>query len=159
MKRIIPTTVAVILATVSLFATSVGEDYRYNYLTLTMKSGSETSYSLKGFRVTYDAENMYIESAGEKYTVATVSIDKMNFTETPTSILQLHAKNAVEIREGSIIVTNFGSKKPLRVYSTDGATVYAVSIAAGDTETDLSFLPKGIYIIKTDGQTIKFEKK
>ncbi len=157
MKKILLMMFAVVFAAVTLRAANVVNEFRY--MTFTLTDGSEVSYSLDGFKITYDSVNTYVESEGETYTIPTATIVKMNFTENPTSISAPRVKAMLSVSAGGVITITGGQPGTLRVYSTSGAMVYSSNANAGETRVDLSALPDGIYIVKVNGQSLKFEKK
>ncbi len=157
MKKILLMVFAVMFTAFVSQATNVANEFRY--MTFTLTDGSEVSYSLNGFVITYDSVNTYVESEGEKYTIPTATIVKMNFTENPTSISSPRVKATLSVGAGGVITVTGGQPGTLRVYSTDGAMVYSSTASAGETRIDLSGLPDGIYIVKVNGQSLKFEKK
>lgn len=157
MKKNLLAIVCVFASMLSLSAAAGTDEYRY--LTLTLNDSCEASYLLEGFRVTYDAQNMYIESNGGKYTVATEKLVKMNFTETETSIAGTKLRAAVEINADGSVTVSPAQNAVVKVYSTDGTLVMQQKAEAGKATSFSLDVPKGIYIMNINGQSVKFEKK
>ena len=157
MKKKLFTLVAAVMVT--LVCHAVSDNGGAKYLTVTLEGGSEVSYSLENFRVTYGEGNMYVESAGEKFTLSTASLVNMFFSETPTSISAPTVNAAVIVNNGGELLVNSGRSGVLKVYSSEGAQVLSSKIKAGENTVDLSSLFKGIYVVTLNGQSVKFERK
>ena len=157
MKKKLLTLVAAVMVT--LICHAVSDNGGAKYLTVTLKGGSEVSYSLENFRVTYGEGNMYVESAGEKFTLSTVSLVNMFFSETPTSISSPKVKAAVIVNTGEELLVNSERSGMLKVYSSEGAQLLFAKIKTGENAVDLSSLSKGIYVVTLNGQSVKFERK
>ena len=157
MKRILVTFAVAVLAMLAPLAASA--DGVAKYLTVTMADGAEVSYSLESFRITYDGGNMYVESAGEKFTLPTASLTNMFFSETPTAISAPKVNTAVIVDNEGAVSVNLVQSAVLRVYSVGGALLYSVKMSAGENKADLSSLAKGVYIVTVGGKSLKLEKK
>ena len=157
MKRILLTLAAVVVATLAPFAAQAGGEAKY--LTITKAGGAEVSYPLASFRITSGAGNMYVESAGEKFTLSTANLVNMFFSDMPTAISALGVNTAVVVKNGGTFTVNLTQDAVLRVYSAEGSLVRSEKMAAGENITDLSSLPRGIYVLTINGQSVKFEKK
>ena len=157
MKRILVTFAVAVLAMLAPLAASA--DGVAKYLTVTMADGAEVSYSLESFRITYDGGNMYVESAGEKFTLPTASLTSMFFSEAPTAISAPRVNTAVIVNDGGAVSVNLAQSAVLRVYSVGGALLYSVKMPAGENKADLSSLAKGVYVVTVGGKSVKFEKK
>ena len=157
MKRILVTFAVAVLAMLAPLAASA--DGVEKYLTVTMADGAEVSYSLESFRITYDGDNMYVESAGEKFTLPTASLTNMFFSETPTAISAPKVNTAVIVDNEGAVSVNLVQSAVLRVYSVGGALLYSVKMSAGENKADLSTLAKGVYVVTVGGKSVKLEKK
>lgn len=157
MKRILVTFAVAVLAMLAPLAASA--DGVAKYLTVTMADGAEVSYSLESFRITYDGDNMYVESAGEKFTLPTASLTNMFFSETPTAISAPKVNTAVIVDNEGAVSVNLAQSAVLRVYSVGGALLYSVKMSAGENKADLSTLAKGVYVVTVGGKSVKLEKK
>ncbi len=157
MKRILVTFAVAVLAMLAPLAASA--DGVAKYLTVTMADGAEVSYSLESFRITYDGDNMYVESAGEKFTLPTASLTNMFFSETPTAISAPKVNTAVIVDNEGAVSVNLVQSAVLRVYSVGGALLYSVKMSAGENKADLSTLAKGVYVVTVGGKSVKLEKK
>lgn len=157
MKRILVTFAVAVFAMLAPLAASA--DGGVKYLTVTMTDGVEVSYSLESFRVTYGGGNMYVESAGEKFTLSTASLTNMFFSETPTAVSAPRVSTAVIVNNGGAVSVNLAQGAVLRVYTTEGSLVHSVKMPAGENKADLSSLAKGVYIVTVGGKSVKLEKK
>lgn len=157
MKKKLLTLVAAVMVTLICYA--VSDNGGAKYLTVTLKDGSEVSYSLENFRVTYGEGNMYVESAGEKFTLSTVNLVNMFFSETPNSISSPKVKTAVIVNNGGELLVNSERSGMLKVYSSEGAQLLFAKIKTGENAVDLSSFSKGIYVVTLNGQSVKFERK
>lgn len=152
--------VALLLCGAALTANRAAAQSAYNYITFTLRSGSEVSYSLADFKITYDADSTYVESAGTKYSLLTADNAKMRFTETVTGIGAAIAGGAeprLTVSDDAITVSSGAGT--LRIFSADGAEVMSRRLGGGAQTVSLASLPKGTYIIKAGSQTLKFRKK
>lgn len=162
MKKTVMTLALLFLVGVALPIThAAAQTNAYQFMTFTMQSGSEVSYSLSDFKITYGADSTYIESAGSKYSLLTANIAKMKFTETATAIKSAtNGSGAASLSVSDNAITINSGAITLRIFSADGTEVLAQRLGGGGTQSiDLSFLPKGIYILKAGSQTVKFRKK
>lgn len=162
MKKTVMTLALLLLFGVAMPIThAAAQTSAYQYMTFTMQSGSEVSYSLSDFKITYGADSTYIESAGSKYSLLTAGIAKMKFTETATAIKSATlGGNAAALSVSDNAITINSGAITLRIFSADGTEVLAQKLGGGGTQSiDLSVLPKGIYILKAGSQTVKFRKK
>lgn len=97
-------------------------------------------------------------------TVAThnmADIDKIELTADVTAINTPNKVQAVTIRYNGTSITASGMTNGhvLTVYATSGAVVAKAKARDGKATINVSDLGAGVYVVKTDGQTLKMVKR
>ena len=97
-------------------------------------------------------------------TVAThnmADIDKIELTADVTAINTPNKVQAVTIRYNGTTITASGmtNGRALTVYGTSGAVVAKAKARDGKATINVSELGAGVYVVKTDGQTLKMVKR
>lgn len=97
-------------------------------------------------------------------TVAThnmADIDKIELTADVTAINTPSKVQAVTIRYNGTSITASGMTNGhvLTVYATSGAVVAKAKARDGKATINVSDLGAGVYVVKTDGQTLKMVKR
>lgn len=97
-------------------------------------------------------------------TVAThnmADIDKIELTADATAINAPSKVQAVTIRYNGTSITASGMTNGhvLTVYATSGAVVAKAKARDGKATINVSDLGAGVYVVKTDGQTLKMVKR
>lgn len=97
-------------------------------------------------------------------TVAThnmADIDKIELTADVTAINTPSKVQAITIRYNGTTITASGMTNGhvLTVYATSGAVVAKAKARDGKATINVSDLGAGVYVVKTDGQTLKMVKR
>lgn len=106
----------------------------YNYLTLKSNDGSEQSFSLKQLKITFQGSQMKLTNAEGQGYFNLSSLNLMRFDVNPTAIQE------VELSSG------YRSEGPNAVYTIDGRRLQGA---------DCNNLPRGLYIVRLNGQSRK----
>ena len=91
----------------------------------------------------------------------TADIDKIELTADVTAINTPSKVQAVTIRYNGTSITASGMTNGhvLTVYATSGAVVAKAKARDGKATINVSDLGAGVYVVKTDGQTLKMVKR
>lgn len=91
----------------------------------------------------------------------TADIDKIELTADVTAINTPSKVQAVTIRYNGTSITASGmtNGRALTVYATSGAVVAKAKARDGKATINVSDLGAGVYVVKTDGQTLKMVKR
>lgn len=91
----------------------------------------------------------------------TADIDKIELTADVTAINTPNKVQAVTIRYNGTSITASGMTNGhvLTVYATSGAVVAKAKARDGKATINVSDLGAGVYVVKTDGQTLKMVKR
>lgn len=91
----------------------------------------------------------------------TADIDKIELTADVTAINTPSKVQAVTIRYNGTSITASGmtNGSALTVYATSGAVVAKAKARDGKATINVSDLGAGVYVVKTDGQTLKMVKR
>ena len=147
-----------VLFTLWLAVTGVAasaEDFQY----LTVKTNeAEQSITLATIqKITFDtkANNVVVTTSEGTVTFPIEEMQKMFFASTPSAIKQLPLQSeALRVRNGNLEVQGRGF---VYIYSSNGTLMQAAKVEDG-ASISLSNLPKGVYIINKEGQTIKVNR-
>jgi hypothetical protein len=134
-------------------------------LVLIFTDNTESSTSVSNIsRITFQENNLVLKlNSGTSTDYPVVSIDRMVFsgdsdTETETiqttdiTVYPNPASDYLTIRNLPASYTQ------VTIYQSSGVVVYSAKMNSGNNQLDVSTFPKGIYIIKADGKTLKFSK-
>jgi hypothetical protein len=132
---------------------------------VTKTDGQEYEYLVaEDGRIFFDEENLLLdEGYGNTASFPRSQIQKLTVASAEgTDIAEAAAENAWAVypnpAAGFIrITTAAAGKVPLTLCSLHGRILLSGEYAAGE-EIDVSFLPKGFYLIKINNRTIKFIK-
>ena len=109
----------------------------YNYLVFTLTDGSQTAVVATGITMSVSGTNLVVTSSAKETlaTLALSSLAKMEFSNdgSATGISTISA-NTLKLDESTVVYDLNGRQLP---YSTQ--------------------LPKGVYILKTNGRTVKVQ--
>lgn len=121
-----------ILSMLSLLTTSM-RAADYSYLVFTMSDGSTKSVSASNLNITFSGSNLIATDGSNTVTIDVSTLTKMEFSnEESTGI------TAIENSQLSL----------------DNAEIYDLN---GRRMASYSSLPKGVYIIKSNGKTTKIQ--
>ena len=136
-KNIIRTIMSIALLTVS--SAGFADDYNYMNLQKSDAAATTESIDLSTFTaIKFNNGNLTVLNASSTVKTYTLSsLHKITFSGTSTGIREL---DAIQING------------PVEVYTTTG-----IHVKSGDA--DLSGLPRGIYIVKMNGKSIKVVNK
>ncbi len=144
-----------ILAVLALATSTLAWADEYKYLTVT-SSSSEYSIELPTIqRITFVDNNVVVTTSSGDYTYPINELQKMTFTVDPTAIDDLPEQSKqLSVEKGNLHVKGSGM---LRIYSSQGALLQMAQVKDG-ARISLENLPRGVYVITLDKQTIKLSK-
>lgn len=130
-------------------------------LVVQLVNGSTQSYVLANKpEITMADGMMNVTSTDVSSAYKMTSVTDYHFVEVPASqIQQVNASELRFVRQSKDQISIYGNSGTVTVYDANGKQQSAV-ITVGGTEKDinLSSMPKGMYIIKTDSQSYKITK-
>lgn len=152
-------TVGIIAIVISFFCLRSGaqESLRHNALVLEKMDGAEVVFMFdKRPVITFDGDNIYVESEGFKASHPLQDVNGYHFDVMTTDISELMSdkKQAPIVRRSGRILEfyNLSDNTEILVFGIDGVPVMR---RTGCCTIDLSRQPKGIYIVKVGESTIK----
>ena len=126
------------------------------------KTGSENEIiSLDNLKqITFDGTTVKIEQTdGRTSSTSMRYIDRISFGDF-TSIDNIDSNNAlVNYISRDVITINCEAGTGIAIYSVTGMTLLNVRSEADRKQISIANLPKGIYILKVGGQTVKITKR
>lgn len=129
----------------------------YQYLTIA-QSSTEKSIELASIqKITFDtkASQVVVTTTEGETRFPLSEMEKMYFSTTPTALKALPLKSEnLNMKNGQLLANGKGL---LRIYNANGSLMRMANID-GETNINLSNLPKGTYIINLGDQTIKIQK-
>ncbi|MBP3774567.1 MAG: T9SS type A sorting domain-containing protein [Bacteroidaceae bacterium] len=137
-------------------------------LVVVLKSGTSITLNLEDTpQVTFEGDNMKAEAGAVSYTYAFSEIAEMYYVVkeldlTDVRSVRMPASN-LELRQvgnDGFSLNGLKASGKVQVCSLDGRVVLTVEATQdGQAEVSLSHLPKGVYLLRTDGQAFKVMKK
>lgn len=115
-------------------ALSAASAQTYSYLTLKGSDGSEESFSLKQMKLTFQGSQITVTNADGQKSFDLSSLSLMRFDAEPTAIRDVELSGA------------YTSAGPDAVYTIDGRRLQGAQPGR---------LPRGLYIIRQNGQSRK----
>lgn len=132
------------LLLISVILLSIGV-YGQNTLNIHQKDGSKFSY---GFTenpiVTYEGNTLKVSTETVSIEFPLTNLDKLSFEDELTKIDLLHIE---------------GKRSDILIYNQNGVLLKRIQNNNGISETSISELPKGVYIIKKEYTTFKILKR
>lgn len=131
------------------------------YVTVNLTNGSKYSYLLsESPKITYSNDSLLVSGpASTRFLLD--EVDSYNFTETDLSKVQLIGKKEIRISfvdNNHVKAEGLEPKSPVSLFSSTGRTIKQIKA----TENGLAELElpqaKGVYILKTNDQTVKLVK-
>jgi hypothetical protein len=133
---------------------AMAEDYRY--LTIKRNDGNEASVSLQPLKLTFTNGKLQLFSAEGVETMELNTLTSMWLSTAPTSIKQTSGDRfALQIEDKSLFVRGIKGNT-LTLYDVQGIPVRSAKPVNGIGKLDISGLSPGIYLLKTQSQTLKF---
>ena len=128
------------------------------YLVLTQGDGSQVEFALADNPViTLEAGNLVV-SCGDQQLTTSLEGTTYSFSDTPSAIHQVSTESQTEARVafGQVAFTGLKAGSRVVVYTLDGRQMMSVTASEeGRATADLGSLPRGIYVVKAPGKTIK----
>lgn len=134
------------------------DDYAY----LTLKYGGvEESVALASVKkITFEGTNLQLVTQTGTSEYALSTMQKLFFSATPTALQTVTGKEtnglAYDAAACRLTVGAAAGATRLTVYAVNGTPVRQLMVPAGGTELSLSGLPRGLYVARAGGQTLKF---
>lgn len=130
-------------------------------LVVQLVNGSTQSFVLADKpEITMTNGMMNVTSADVSSAYKMTAVTDFHFTDIPaTEIQKVNANELRFVRQSNDLIRIYGNSGTITVYDTNGQRQPA-AITAGGNEKDinLSSMPKGMYIIKTNSQSYKITK-
>ena len=137
-------------------------------LCVILDDGTELIFTFdKNPEVTFDDENVYIQTTSSSATYLVESVQEFRFVEAPvvTNVEEGLPASSAKIHfrimaNDWVKVTGVGLTPEVSVYTAEGKSVdVPVDYSQSEINIRLGSLPRGLYIIKTNQQSFKFIRK
>ena len=128
------------------------------YLVLTQSDGSTAEFALADNPVITLEDGNLVVTCGERQISTSLEGTSYAFSDTSTDIreVQNDSQPQSEIAFGQVAFSGLKAGNRIVVYTIDGRQMTSVAASAdGRATIDLSALPRGIYVVKAPGKTIK----
>ena len=159
----------ILIFTISLLLIWIGK-FQLNAQNMIIKfnTGSETAKQLASLqKLTFNNYHLvlnYISGSNENYSIS--EINKLYFGTITTGITDnLITENVKSVNifpnpvYDKINFQNLTEKiSDIYIYRMDGAMVMKLQISGEENAIDVSYLSKGIYLLRVNNQTVKFSK-
>lgn len=113
-------------------------------------------------RVTFEGDNVVIKSQLAETELPKQQVERFYFNlpeDTPTAISDNKVVHDVSFGYDGHTVHVTGAGHSVQVYDLNGRLMHNVACSDGTATIDMSGLNSGVYIVKTQSQTIKILKK
>lgn len=130
----------------------------YNYLTLQYEGVQQSVVLSTLKKITFSGGKMQVATANETLSYDLNTMEKMFFSATATAVTTPSASRtelAYDRATQTVHVGEAGKGATLNVYFVNGSLALRAPVAAEGATVSLSALPKGLYVIKLNGQTLK----
>lgn len=145
------------LATVSLPA--LADDY--GFLTF-QYGGVQKSVALASMKkITFSGGKMLAATTDGVHSFDLNTMEKMFFSSTATALTTVSADRtglSYDAASQTVQVGEQGGNATLHVYFLNGSLALRTPVPAGGTTVSLATLPKGVYVVKLNGQTLKITR-
>jgi hypothetical protein len=148
----------VLVAFLLMGATSWADEYSYLTIQRNDAGNSEASVALASLsKITFSNGSLILSNAyGTTIGTYTLSeLNKMYFTSQPTGIGNAVTDEMSAVLQNGVLRINSVSGSKIKLYQTSGALVKSFSSSASESEINMGSLPKGIYLLKVNGQVKK----
>lgn len=130
----------------------------YSYLTL-QYGGVQESVALSALKkITFSGGQLLATTTSGVKTYALSTMEKMFFASEPTALRAVQ-DDAVALTydraSQQLRVCRRDGAAVLRVYHANGGLMLSAPVAEGESTFSLSALPKGLYVVRVNQQTIK----
>ena len=126
------------------------------FLNITAK-GETVSFALADHPVmTYEADKLHFKTADRTLTVDVADITGYGFSSTASAIATAQRQDRIEMHAGHLFFSGLKAADNVRVYAVDGKVMMQAKPADdGRAEVDMSLLPTGVYVVRTNNHAIK----
>lgn len=131
---------------------------RAQYLVLTQSDGTTAEFSLGAQPVITFSDGELTVTCGDKQITTSLEGTTYKFANSATAIEQVYKSSEpeAEVKFGQAAFTGLNKGEQVGVYTLGGIMVSTTTADAdGRATADLTTLPKGVYIIKARGKSIK----
>ena len=155
MRRFLTIVISIFLA-----LPAISQDARTNLIIKT-NAGEQTVQFDDLRRITFNATKVQIE----KFDGSTISNDMANIiylsatSKTTDIVAPQTSGNLVEHISSDAIVVNCVSGAIVEIYNMSGSRIATRRLDADNGTISIATLPKGIYILRAEGRTVKFLKR
>jgi hypothetical protein len=139
-------------------ATSWADEYSYLTIQKNDAGNSETSVALASLsKITFSNGSLILSNAyGTTIGTYTLSeLNKMFFASQATGIDNAAIDNMSAVLQDGVLKVSSALGSNIKLYQTSGVLVKSFSSSASECEINMGSLPKGIYILKVNGQVKK----
>lgn len=133
----------------------------YALLTIVQNGGSTVEYQMVDIqKFTFDNENMYLHlTNGDKKTMPFSTLLYITVGSDITGISLIGKEPvALEVKNGMLNV-NMREDGTVILYDQAGKTVRTIAVHAGQNSISLGKMPKGMYLVKVNGNSQKILNK
>ena len=159
MKRIIQYGLLLAAFTLGLFFNLEAQSTQ---MTIYMNDGTERIYYMTEDDRVYFEDNEWLvisiaPTKSDRYNLA--EIRKVTCSETEGMIEETDASVFLSPNpvHDAFMIHNLGDRQPVSIYALDGRLLKSLE-AASDQPIDISDLPVGLYLVKTESRTLKIIK-
>ncbi len=135
----------------------------YDYLTFQTAQAERSVALAKLKKITFGGGQLTAVTTTGDLSFELADMKKLYFTDLPSAIgrtaADADARVTYDRGAGCLRVEGNTSAVRLAVYTVDGMQRVSLVVSPGGGTVGVGSWPKGIYIVKTGGQTIKFSKR
>ncbi len=131
------------------------------FLVIEQQDGEKVSYALSDIRkITFDSNYMYLNlSSGTTEALPFEVLSNLTVGKDNTGIeLMSKEKTGMKLKDGMLSLDMKGNGT-VTLYDTAGKTVRTIAVHAGQNSISLGKMPKGMYLVKVNGNSQKILNK
>ncbi len=122
------------------------------------------SWLISQIKITFSENNLLVYNGNSTTNIPLNNIRKITFSSTNTNVSTENFSNSLTLYPNPVSnilhLKNLNSENlTVRIFSIDGKAVLTRTLSTYHTDIDVTILPKGLYILKANDQTIRFTKK
>lgn len=150
-KRNLAAFVLVFMPILSAFADGI------QFLVVNAKDGTKTEFALaEEPRLSFANGELNIVSSSRTFSISLADVDKYAFSEQSTGISDVLKDGSLKLENGFVIFSGLSADSKVSAFMQDGKMIKEMRADdKGSAVLDLSVLPKGVLIIKSNKTSIK----
>lgn len=131
------------------------------FLVVNSKDGTKTTFGLADEpKISFSNSELSIVSSSRTFAISLANVQSYAFLEKSTSIEEVIKNGNVKLENGFVVFNGLESGSIVIAYTQDGKLVKeSKADSKGSAVLDLSVLPKGILILKSNTISIKVINK